>query len=162
MFDVKPRISKALVELLDIPATLADMAGIDLSYVQFGKSLLDSLSGNEMHKDAVFCEGGRIHGEVQCMERGHGPESPYFPRLDTQSQEGPEHTKAMMIRMDNIKYTMRLYEKDELYDLDIDPMETTNRIDDPKYAEIVVKMKQRLLEYFMATTDYVPMRRDPR
>lgn len=161
-FAVQPRISKALVELLDLPATIADMAGIRLSYVQFGKSLLNAIAGSETHKEAVFCEGGRIHGEVQCMEKGHGPQSPYFPRLDTQSSEGPEHTKATMIRMGNIKYTMRLYEKDELYDLDKDPMELENRIDDPAYQTIVYQMKEKLLEYFMSTADYVPMTKDPR
>lgn len=161
-FAVQPRISKALVELLDLPATIADMAGIRLSYVQFGKSLLNAIAGSETHKEAVFCEGGRIHGEVQCMEKGHGPQSPYFPRLDTQSSEGPEHTKATMIRMGNIKYTMRLYEKDELYDLDKDPMELENHIDDPAYQTIVYQMKEKLLEYFMSTADYVPMTKDPR
>lgn len=161
-FEVKPRISKALVELVDLPATIAKMGGFELSYTQFGKPLLDTLAGNEFHKDAVFCEGGRIHGEEQCMEKGHGPESPYYPRLSTQSSEGPEHTKATMIRMGNIKYTMRLYEKDELYDLDKDPMELNNLIDDKNYQETVWKMKERLLQYFMETGDFVPMGRDKR
>ena len=161
-FEVKPRVSKALVELVDLPATIAKMGGFDLSYTQFGKPLLETLAGNETHKDAVFCEGGRIHGEEQCMEKGHGPESPYYPRLATQGSEGPEHTKATMMRMGNIKYTMRLYEKDELYDLDQDPMELKNLIDEPEYQETVWKMKERLLQYFMETGDFVPMGRDKR
>ena len=37
---VKPRKTKALAELLDIPATIADMCHINLSYTQFGKSLV--------------------------------------------------------------------------------------------------------------------------
>lgn len=161
-FNLKPRISEALVELLDIPATISDMAGIKLGYTQFGKSLLGSLAGDEVHKDAVFCEGGRIHGEEQAMEKGHGPESTYWPRLDTQSSEGPEHTKACMIRMGNIKYTMRLYEMDELYNLDEDPMEINNLINDPAYKEIRADMKERLLKYYMETTDFVPNKRDKR
>lgn len=161
-FPVKPGKSKALAELVDLPATTAAMAGIELDYVQFGKSLLPVLAGARQHKDAVFCEGGRIHGEVQAMERGHGPESPYWPRLDTQCSEGSAHTKACMIRMGNIKYTMRLYEKDELYDLDKDPQEIENRIDDPEYTEIVMKMKMRMLQYYMETADWVPNRKDRR
>lgn len=161
-FNVKPRISEALVELLDIPATVAEMAGIELDYTQFGKSLLNSLAGDEVHKDAVFCEGGRIHGEEQAMEKGHGPESVYWPRLDSQSSEGPEHTKACMIRMGNIKYTMRLYELDELYDLDKDPMELNNLINDPEYKETILDMKERLLKHYMKTTDFVPNKRDKR
>lgn len=161
-FAVKPGLNPVLAELIDLPATIADMAGVDLGYVQFGKSLVPVLSGGTEHKDAVFCEGGRIHGETQAMERGHGPEFPYWPRLSTQEQEGPEHTKACMIRMGNIKYVMRLYEQDELYDLDKDPMELENRIKDPAYAETVLKMKLRMLKYYMETGDWVPNRKDLR
>lgn len=161
-FKVKPRKTKALAELLDLPATIADMCGIELSYTQFGKSLIHVLTGDEQHKDAVFCEGGRIHGEVQAMEKGHGPSSPYWPRLSTQSSEGPEHTKALMCRMGNIKYTMRLYEKDELYDLDDDPLELNNQIDNPKYKDIIMKLKERILYYYMETSDFVPQGKDQR
>jgi len=161
-FAVKPRISEALVELLDIPATIGEMAGIKLDYTQFGKSLLNTIAGDEVHKDAVFCEGGRIHGEEQAMEGGHGPESIYWPRLNTQSSEGPEHTKACMIRMGNMKYTMRLYEQDELYNLDEDPMEVNNLINDESYKEVCINMKERLLRYYMETGDFVPSKRDMR
>lgn len=161
-FPVKPGKNPVLAELVDLPATIADMAGVDLGYVQFGKSLVPVLAGSTEHKDAVFCEGGRIHGETQAMERGHGPEFPYWPRLSTQEEEGAEHTKACMIRMGNIKYVMRLYEQDELYDLDKDPLELENRIHDPAYAEDVVTMKQRMLQYYMETADWVPNRKDRR
>ena len=65
-----PRITKAQAELLDLPATIAELAEFDLSYTQFGKSLVPVIEGAEEHKDAVFCEGGRIHGETQAMELG--------------------------------------------------------------------------------------------
>ncbi|MCI8887308.1 MAG: sulfatase-like hydrolase/transferase [Hungatella sp.] len=161
-FPVKPGKSEALVELLDLPATFADMAGFSLDYTQFGKSLLEAVAGAPDHKDAVFCEGGRIHGETQAMERGHGPESPYWPRLSTQCTEGPEHTKAAMIRMGQYKYVMRLYEQDEFYDLEKDPMELSNAIESPEYEGQIQTMRMRLLEYYMETADTVPNRRDPR
>lgn len=96
------------------------------------------------------------------MEGGHGPKSHYWPRLSTQCEEGPQHTKACMIRMVNLKYTYRLYEKDELYDLDKDPMELRNAIDDPAYSERLTEMKGRLLQYYMQTADFVPVKRDAR
>jgi hypothetical protein len=96
------------------------------------------------------------------MEKGHDPTSPYWPRLSTQSSEGPEHTKALMCRMGNIKYTMRLYEKDELYDLDKDPLELINQIDNPDYQDIVLKFKERILYYYMETADFVPQGKDQR
>ncbi len=161
-FPVKPGKTQVLAELADLPATWADMAGFELDYTQFGKSLLGAVAGNPIHKDAVFCEGGRIHGEIQAMEGGHGPKSPYWPRLSTQSQEGPEHTKAIMIRMNQYKYVMRLYEQDEFYDLENDPMELVNRIDEPQYQSQIQTMRMRLLQFYMETGDVVPNRKDPR
>ncbi|MDR2023353.1 MAG: sulfatase-like hydrolase/transferase [Hungatella sp.] len=161
-YESRPRISEALAELVDLPETIADMAGIKLPYKQFGVSLMEAVKGSESHKDAVFCEGGRLHGEEHCMEKGHGPLSPYWPRLDTQCSEGPEHTKAVMIRMGTLKYIRRLYETDELYDLEKDPMELNNIINDMGYQDVIIKLKERLLTFFLETGDYVPNRRDIR
>lgn len=155
-------ISEALVELVDIPKTVADMAGVKLPYKQFGVSLMDAVRGAKKHKDAVFCEGGRLHGEEHCMEKGHGPLSPYWPRLDTQCSEGPEHTKAVMIRKGKLKYIRRLYETDELYDLEKDPMELNNIINDADYQGELIKLRERMLTFFLETGDFVPNRRDIR
>ncbi len=161
-FKISPRISSSLVELVDLSATIADITDIKLSYTQFGKSLVHLFDKEHEHKDAVFCEGGRIHGEVQAMEVGHGPESLYYPRLATQASEGPEHTKAIMMRMGNFKYIRRLYEFDEFYDLSKDPNELYNQIDNPEYEPEIAKMKIRLLNHYMETTDFVPNRKDKR
>lgn len=161
-FAVKPRKSRALVELVDLTATVEAMTGIKTEYVNFGKSLLPVLAGEEEHRDAVFCEGGRVHGERWAMELGHGPESHYWPRLSSQSLEGPEHTKAVMCRMGDLKYVYRLYESDELYNLNEDPYELENIIDHKEYEEQINKMKLRILEWMVETSDIVPDRKDKR
>lgn len=161
-FEVKPRISKALVELVDITATVEEMTGVKTEYVHFGKSLVHCLAGDEVHKDAVFSEGGRVHGEYWAMELGHNQDSHYWPRLDTQASEGPEHTKAVMVRMGNYKYVYRLYEKDEFYNLELDPKELHNAIDEEQYQNDIMKMKLRILDWFVATGDILPNRKDPR
>jgi len=87
----------------------------------------------------------------------------YSPRIRLQTtDDGPYHTKAAMCRTKTHKYTMRLYEQDELYDLVADPMETTNRIDDPAYADIRLQLKERLLRWYMGTCDVVPQNTDRR
>ncbi len=161
-FECKPRKSKALVELVDLTETICEMSGIQTEYVQFGKSLLDTLSGNEVHKEAVFCEGGRIHKETWAMELGHKKESHYWPRLATQAEEGPEHTKAVMIRMGNYKYTYRLYEQDEFYNLEKDPLELKNEIGNEDYTQDIQKMKMKILDWMIETGDIVPNRKDLR
>jgi hypothetical protein len=72
-----------------------------------------------------------------------------------QSREGPEHTKAVMCRTKSHKYVRRLYEKDELYDLVADPQELHNQIDNPDYADVLLQLKERLLTFYLETSDVV-------
>lgn len=76
------------------------------------------VSGADFHKDAVFCEGGRI--------------------------------------------VRRLYETDELYDLEKDPMELNNVINDGYYKDKILELKERMITFFLETGDYVPDRKDIR
>jgi arylsulfatase A-like enzyme len=118
------------------------------------------------HRDAVFCEGGRLHGETHCMElestSNQNPAGLYYPRLVQQRNEGPEHTKAVMCRTREFKYVRRLYEPDELYDLHADPAELHNRIDDPELADVLAQLKERLLTFYLETCDVVPHDTDRR
>lgn len=164
---VKPRVTDALVELIDMPATVEALTGISPGHTHFGRSLLPLIAGEtEIHRDAVFCEGGRTHGELQAMElestESQSQAGLYWPRLDVQRHEGPEHTKAVMCRTQDWKYVRRLYESDELYDLRADPNEEINRIDDPALATVAAELRERLLTFFMETGDVVPYDADQR
>jgi len=163
----RPRVSDALVELIDVPATIEALTGVQPGHTHFGQPLLNVLAGRtDTHRHAVFCEGGRLHGETQCMERESTrdtePSGLYWPRLRWQIAEGPEHTKAAMCRTDRYKYVRRFYESDELYDLAVDPRELTNRIDDPALAGPLAELKERMLTWYMATCDAVPRDTDRR
>ena len=118
------------------------------------------------NRDAVFCEGGRLHGETHCMELQSTlhqvPQGLYYPRLKLQRSEGPEHTRAIMCRTPDFKYVKRLYEKDELYDLRADPAELHNCINDPAMAVVLAQMKERLLQHLLETADVVPWKADER
>ncbi|MCG8502042.1 MAG: sulfatase-like hydrolase/transferase [Firmicutes bacterium] len=165
--EVKPHVSDALVELIDFPATVEELVSIEPAHTHFGKSVLPILKGEkDEHRDAVFAEGGRLQGEEHCMEKeskgNKGPEMIYWPRMSLQGSKGPEHTKATMVRTKEYKYVMRLYESDELYDLQKDPMELDNRIDDPTMKDALSQMKERLLKFYMETCDVVPHTMDKR
>ena len=162
---VQPRVSNALVELIDFPATLYALTGIEPGYDHFGRSLLPLLAGEtDVHRDAVFCEGGRRHGERQCMElESNGrPAFLYWPRMRLQMSAGPEHTKAVMCRTRTHKYVKRFDEQDELYDLQTDPQETCNLIDHSAYQELLSTLKERMLHWYMETCDVVPYEPDRR
>ena len=163
----KPGIREAMIELIDFPATVEALAGITPEHTHFGKSLIPLVTGEtEEHRDAVFCEGGRLHGEKQCMELGSSsstvPTGIYWPRVGLQSSEGPEHTKAVMCRTKEYKYIRRFYELDELYDMVNDPGETRNLINDPAKAGVHSELKERLLTFYQETCDVVPFKENVR
>jgi arylsulfatase A-like enzyme len=160
-------VSDALAELVDFPATVYDLCGIEPSYTHFGRSLLPLLRGEKKeHRDAVFCEGGRLRDEPHCEERestsSQNPAGLYFPRLEAQGSKGPEHGKAVMCRDRRYKYVLRLYEKDELYDLEGDPQELQNLIDSPEHGNTAHRLKDRMLRWFVETGDVVPFQTDSR
>lgn len=171
---VVPGVREELVELIDFTETAYELAGLDPRYTRFGKSLLPlarerALPAAEADgfRDAVFCEGGRLRGERQAMEldstSSQNPQGLYWPRCGLQGRDdAPWHTKAAMCRTRTRKYVMRLYETHELYDLELDPGETVNLIDDPRYAADADRLKERLLRWYMETCDVVPFDTDAR
>jgi arylsulfatase A-like enzyme len=166
-WEIQPGIREALVELVDMRATVEEITNLKPGYSHFGRSLLPLIAGQtDEHRDAVFCEGGRLHGETHCMELEsvdhQVPSGLYWPRVGLQSSEGPEHTKAVMVRTRNFKYIRRLYEKDELYDLINDPQELHNIIEDPAYVKILTDLKERMLTFFIETSDVVKHQPDRR
>ena len=52
--------------------------------------------------------------------------------------------------------------RDALYDLVADPMETRNRIDDPEARDVLLELRERMLDWYMSTCDIVPMDPDSR
>lgn len=165
---VSPGIRDALVELVDFSATVFDLTDIQPGYTHFGKSLLPLVTGEtQVHRDAVFCEGGRLTGETQAMElesvSSQVPSGLYYPRVGLQSRDDvPYHSKATMCRTAEYKYVRRLYELDELYDLARDPQELRNVIDDPAYAGVAISMRERMLTWYQETCDVVPFDTDMR
>lgn len=158
---VRPRVSDALVELIDVPATIEALCGLAPQHTHFGRSLLPVLAGEtDEHRDAVFCEGGRLAGETHCMEgtspSSRDPKALYWPRVGLQQRESGEHGKAAMCRTGRWKYVRRRYEEDELYDLARDPQELDNRIADPSLAGELAALKDRMLTWYQETCDAVP------
>ncbi|WP_152366030.1 sulfatase-like hydrolase/transferase [Microlunatus speluncae] len=164
---IRPGVRDALVELIDVPATIETLTGIEPGHTHFGRSLLPLIAGaTDDHRDAVFCEGGRLRDERQAMElesRAHDdPTGLYWPRISLQAGSGPEHGKAAMCRTADHKYVHRLYETDELYDLRTDPAETRNLINDSAYADVARTLSARMLAWYQETADAVPYDTDSR
>ncbi|MDR2686354.1 MAG: sulfatase-like hydrolase/transferase, partial [Oscillospiraceae bacterium] len=88
-----PGVSGALVELVDVAATCADLAGISIERPHFSRSLLPVLQDRARpHRDFVTCEGGRLPGETQASEfENVNPADHYYPRLSLQAREDGAH-----------------------------------------------------------------------
>ena len=162
-------IRDQLVELVDFPATAYDLAGIDCGYWHFGRSVRPLFDDADCpHRDAVFCEGGRLRGEVHASEReslaANTALGLYSPRINEQVREARAlpHTKAAMCRTTRFKYVRRAFEPDEFYDLAADPGETRNLIADENYRDEALRLKDRLLEWYLETCDVVPTTPDQR
>lgn len=165
---VDPGISDSLVELVDFYGTVLDYARISSTHTHFGKSLREVIGSrvNE-HREFVCCEGGRLAHEIHCDEfhangpQGTNPYNPYYPRHLAQS-DAAAHGKATMIRTRQFKYIARLYEKDEFYDLEKDPKELINLMDEEAYREEILHHKELLMFWYLHTSDVVPFDYDMR
>ena len=167
--DVAPGVRDQLVELVDFPATVYDLAEIDCGYWHFGRSLAGLFGDpDRSHRDAVFTEGGRLEGEVQASEyeslSAGNRLGLYSPRVSLQVAESNPlpHTKAAMCRDGRFKYVRRAFELDEFYDLAEDPGETRNLIGDPLYSDEIARLRDRMLTWYMETCDVVPLQTDRR
>ena len=129
--------SPALVELLDMSATLIDFAGVEAPDYFQGTSLRPILCGEaspEHHRSSVRSE--------------------YFDALDKKFCPGNE-SFATMYRTS--RYKLVVYHRDnlgELFDLETDPHEFTNLWDDPSVQEIKAKLiLESFNDHVMKTTD---------
>lgn len=159
-----------MAELTDVSATIWDMTGIDPGFDSFGRSLLPVLADpRERHRDVVFCEGGRRPDEIQVSEAdslsafGEEPwRSLYWPKIDVQVNDPAAHGRAVMVRSFGAKYVRRQGDIDEFYDLTADPLELDNRIDDPLCRAEIANLSDRLLDWYLETSDIVPRTADVR
>ena len=151
---------EALVELVDVLPTLLDFAETEAHHTHFGRSLTPLLRDPARpHRDAVFTEGGFSPVDVDLFERAGGL---YEPKARLQHEHPELVGKATTIRTSTHTYVHRQCESDELYDRVSDPSETRNLIEDPSPTDVSAAMRDRILDWLVATSDVIPWDRDPR
>lgn len=112
-----------LVSLIDLPATLLSVAGIEVPEHFKGYDLTD-----EALRDAVYIQ----ISESQCARSIRTKEYKYSVAV-------PTYVAGMTLASSPI------YMEDYLYDLNADPDERRNLIKDPNYKQVRKKLKQILL-----------------
>lgn len=123
--DIDEGDTDEFASLLDLAPTFLDLAGIDAPDVYEGRSLLDLGRDVEDWRDHVIAEF-------------HGLNYPYEQR---------------MIRTDQHKFVLNAGDVNELYDLEEDPNELTNRVSDPEYVDVEDRLETRLCDILRERDD---------
>ena len=159
-------VSREIVELYDVMATVLELAGIEAQHTHFARSLMPQLRG--MSGDAqraAFCEGGYNTYEPQCFEPLADFSSPaniYYPKVKLQNERPETITRATMIRTADFKLVARPDGVSELYDLKHDPRELHNVYGERSYAAAQEQLHRRMLDWYIRTADVAPKKHDPR
>lgn len=156
--------NEQLCETIDVLPTLLEINDIQLVHNQYGKSLLSLLKADaENHKNAVFFEGG-YNPEDRFLFNGilwkdssfmQNPDSVYGPRELYYGSHPELIGRFACVRTREWKYVQRSTETDELYDLINDPEERINCINNDEHQKMVMMMKDRLLDWYLHTSDSV-------
>ncbi|UQZ81458.1 Arylsulfatase [Paenibacillus konkukensis] len=153
------------VELFDIMPTMLELAGTRAEHDHFAVSLVPQLFGAAGDPErAVFADGGYNKREPHCFEGdpvrdawfANNPDSFYWPKARQQQEHPDSVCRATMLRTMQYKLVKRTDDASELYDLQSDPGELHNVYDDASYADIRRQLEQRMLEWYIETSDIVP------
>ena len=123
-----PREAPEFVRLMDLMPTFVEWGAGEIPDDLDAKSLVPLVHGETPADwpDSVYCES---HGEVWG------------------------YSSQRMVRTERWKYVYQPHDLDELYDLEVDPAEMHNLINDPEHADVLEEMKARLLGWNDATND---------
>lgn len=108
----------------------------------------DGFVSQEIDLARTFLEAAGVAAPESFV--GQNLVAPEAPREDIFSQYfGTESGmySSRMIRNTRWKYVWNALHRDELYDLEHDPGEVTNLIDDPRYEDELSGLRQRLVEW---------------
>ena len=123
-----PRQAPEFVRLMDLMPTFVEWGGGEIPENLDARSLVPLVDGETPTDwpDSVYCES---HGEVWG------------------------YSSQRMVRTERWKYVYQPHDLDELYDLEADPAEMNNLINDPDHADRLEEMKARLIGWNDATND---------
>jgi uncharacterized sulfatase len=125
-------VNNTVVSHVDILPTLLDIVGLAQPPIMPGRSLVPQLAGAEDPHRAVLIEFNRFLAEGEFMA-------------------GLQPVRCIVNR--RYKLALNLFHTDEFYDLERDPAELENRIDDPDLAAVRDMMHDQLLGLMKSSKD---------
>jgi arylsulfatase A-like enzyme len=138
--------TQRLVSLVDLPVTMLDAVGTSFNGTVDGRSLLDlaleerARAEIEPWREDLICE---THGHHREPVVGRALITDRFKYAAYQYRQIPDYVDRLPERME------------ELYDLDEDPYQLHNLVDEPEHRETVADLKRRLEAWRDRTGDPV-------
>lgn len=162
------RVTDALVSLVDLPSTLLDAAEAQPLAEAQGKSFRPVLEGrSDEHRDHVFVERNwhdnldLIRGVITDrykLIKNFSPRWPYRPTLDLKDARSwaslrRERENGALNEALARRYFQAERPHTELYDLETDPDELTNRADE---LNVKAELQHVLSDWMKETNDFLP------
>lgn len=158
------KVYDEMAEMVDLVPTMLQLGSGDETYQHYGLSLVDAMHSTsentpQTHKEYAYTEGGFLIDDEPLLEQGPFP----YDIKGALQYDDPSLVGMMLgVRDKNYTYMYRLYEPDELYDRVNDIHEMHNLAAESSYVEVVAKMRQVALQWFLATPSTIPWYRDNR
>jgi uncharacterized sulfatase len=125
-------VNPTLVSHIDLLPTMLELAGLDVPPIMEGRSIVPLLRGEENPEKEIVIE---------------------FNRYEIEHDSWGGFQPVRCIVSDHYKLVINLLHSDELYDLETDPAEVTNLIDDPSCAQVRDGLHDRLLDWMYEKRD---------
>jgi len=155
-----------LISFVDIPPTMLSLAGIESPAYMHGQSFWGKYKA-ETPREYIFAARDRVDGEydIRRSVRDHNFRfvKNFRPEIGAYQDVEFRYNIPMMIEMLRLRDSGQLNEDqmywfrtskqpEEFYDLENDPHELNNVIDDPQYAQDVARLRSAM-EHWMVKID---------
>ncbi|MDQ1379366.1 MAG: N-sulfoglucosamine sulfohydrolase [Actinomycetota bacterium] len=148
-------VTDALVSQVDIYPTICQLIGIDVPDFVQGRSMMPVIEGRATTvRDAVFAEG-TYHAAYEPQRSIRTRDWKYVRRFDDRTEPVLPNVddsagKEMWIERG---WPSWLLDREQLYDLVLDPYEMRNVVEDPANAAVVTDLAARLEQWMRETGD---------
>ncbi len=169
-------VSSSLVSAVDVAPTFLSIAGIESDGIFFaGEDFSRILTDPEKEiREYIFAQAHwhdheRMYRAVRDKRykyiRNFYPDLPNTPPADALTSMTFKSMLELKERGELNEYQMNVFVSptpgEELYDLENDPFELYNLVEDPDYANILERMRGALGEFMESTNDRIPETRTP-
>ncbi|MGJ8639003.1 MAG: sulfatase-like hydrolase/transferase [Opitutaceae bacterium] len=144
----------AMVSSADVAPTIVSLAGLEAPKAMKGVDLSDLLKGTQdmsQWRDTVLMENFFL----QEIHRAGGKKHPDISGLNDEILANNRSYRTQGVRTERFKY-FKYHEHDpvieELYDMQNDPYEMKNLVNNPEYATVLADLRKRTGELISAAT----------